>query len=54
MSATPTRDEPSARRDDAPPPRELADAMQLLGRLPMYAFAGRAVGNAVVMTGVEP
>ena len=53
---TPDRsgDEPSARRDDAPPPRELADAMQLLGRLPMYAFAGRAVGNAVVMTGVEP
>ena len=38
----------------AAPPRELADAMQLLDRLPMYAFAGPAVGNAVVMTGAEP
>ncbi|MBK9061830.1 MAG: hypothetical protein IPL89_01300 [Acidobacteria bacterium] len=37
-----------------PPPKELVDAMQLLDRLPMYAFSGRAVGDAVVMTGVEP
>jgi len=28
--------------------------MQLLGRLPMYAFTGRASGSAVVMTGTEP
>jgi hypothetical protein len=53
---TPDRsdDESTGRRGDAPPPRELADAMQLLDRLPMYAFAGRAAGNAVVMTGAEP
>jgi hypothetical protein len=43
-----------ARRGEAPPPRELAEAMQLLDRLPMYAFAGRVAGNAVVMTGAEP
>lgn len=47
-------EEPSGRRGDTPPPKELADAMQLLDRLPMYAFAGRATGNAVVMTGAEP
>ena len=35
-------------------PKELVDAMQLLDSLPMYAFSGRAVGDAVVMTGVEP
>lgn len=37
-----------------PPPKEVADAMRLLDRLPMYAFSGRAAGDAVVMTGVEP
>ncbi len=47
-------EDPAGRRGDAPPPKELADAMQLLDRLPMYAFAGRAAGSAVVMTGVEP
>jgi hypothetical protein len=30
------------------------DAMRLLERLPMLAFSGRAAGDAVVMTGVEP
>ena len=35
-------------------PGELVDAMHLLDRLPMYAFAGPAVGNAVVMRGAEP
>jgi hypothetical protein len=49
-----SNDESAGPRGDAPPPRELADAMQLLDRLPMYAFAGRAAGNAVVMTGAEP
>ena len=44
----------SGRHGDTPPPKELADAMQLLDRLPMYAFAGRATGDAVVMTGAEP
>jgi hypothetical protein len=47
-------EEPASRRGDVPPPKELADAMQLLDRLPMYAFAGRATGSAVVMTGAEP
>ena len=42
------------RAERPPPPPELADAMQLLGRLPMYAFAGRVSGNAVVMRGTEP
>jgi hypothetical protein len=53
---TPDRneEEPAGRRGDTPPPKELADAMQLLDRLPMYAFAGRAAGSAVVMTGAEP
>ncbi len=53
---TPDRsgDETTSRRGDEAPPRELMDAMQLLDRLPMYAFAGRAAGNAVVMTGAEP
>ena len=37
-----------------PPPAEVADAMRLLERLPMYAFAGRAQGDAVLMTGAEP
>jgi hypothetical protein len=37
-----------------PPPKEVVDAMRLLDRLPMYAFSGRAAGDAVVMTGVEP
>ncbi len=41
-------------KEPPPPPRELLDAMQLLDRLPMYAFSGRAAGDAVVMTGVEP
>lgn len=47
-------EEPAARRGDTPLPKELADAMQLLDRLPMYAFAGRATGSAVVMAGAEP
>ena len=53
---TPDRvgDESSTRRNDAPPPRELAEAMQLLERLPMYAFAGQVQGSAVVMSGGEP
>ncbi|MFI5181594.1 MAG: hypothetical protein ACHQPI_09405 [Thermoanaerobaculia bacterium] len=42
------------REGPPPPPKELADAMRLLDRLPMYAFAGRVVGDAVVMKGVEP
>lgn len=41
-------------KEPPPPPKELVDAMQLLDRLPMYAFSGRAAGDAVVMTGVEP
>lgn len=49
-----TDEEKTSRRGDEPLPRELADAMQLLDRLPMYAFAGRAAGNAVVLTGAEP
>jgi hypothetical protein len=50
------REAPPQPKDKAapPPPKELVDAMQLLERLPMYAFSGRAVGDAVVMTGVEP
>ncbi len=50
------REAPSRGPDKSPPPppRELADAMQLLDRLPMYAFTGRVAGDAVVMTGVEP
>jgi hypothetical protein len=53
---TPDRsdEEPPGRRGDAPPPKEVAEAMRLLDRLPMYAFAGRAAGSAVVMTGAEP
>ncbi len=41
-------------KEPPPPPKEVVDAMRLLDRLPMYAFSGRAAGNAVVMTGVEP
>lgn len=41
-------------KEPPPPPKEIVDAMRLLDRLPMYAFSGRAAGNAVVMTGVEP
>lgn len=41
-------------KEPPPPPQELADAMRLLDRLPMYAFSGRVAGDAVVMTGVEP
>ncbi len=53
---TPDRagDESARRRGETPPPRELVEAMQLLERLPMYAFAGRAQGSAVVLTGAEP
>lgn len=45
---------PQPKGKEPPPPKELADAMQLLDRLPMYAFSGRTAGDAVVMTGVEP
>ncbi len=41
-------------RAKGPPPPELAQAMQLLGELPVYAFAGRVRGNAVVLAGAEP
>ena len=41
-------------KEPPPPPKEVVDAMRLLDRLPMYAFSGRAAGDAVVMTGVEP
>jgi hypothetical protein len=41
-------------KEPPPPPGELVDAMRLLERLPMLAFSGRAAGDAVVMTGVEP
>jgi len=45
---------PAPSRRDTPPPPELASAMALLEQLPMYGFAGRARGNAVILTGVEP
>jgi len=37
-----------------PLPPEVVEAMTLLDRLPMYAFAGPALGSSVVMAGVEP
>jgi hypothetical protein len=45
---------PAKGQEPPPPPAEVADAMRLLERLPMYAFAGRSQGDAVLMTGAEP
>ncbi len=34
-------------------PKEIGDSLELLDRLPKYAFAGPVVGDALVMAGVE-
>jgi hypothetical protein len=45
---------PAATGAKADVPREIAQAMDLLGRLPLYAFAGKAEKDKLALNGVKP